>query len=66
MFSKVKSTKKRTPCSQAFDPNTQKLELLQCEIRQMQERIAELIAERDEARRAARTPEPDRDSGTAA
>jgi serine O-acetyltransferase len=57
-----------TPCSQTFDPNTQKLELLQCEIRQMQERIAELISERDEARRAARPSpsEADRDSGTAA
>ncbi|WAC24583.1 serine O-acetyltransferase EpsC [Blastomonas sp. SL216] len=57
-----------TPCSQTFDPNTQKLELLQCEIRQMQERIAQLIDERDEARRAARPAavEPDRDSGTAA
>ena len=57
-----------TPCSQTFDPSTQKLELLQCEIRQMQERITQLIDERDEARGAARsTPtEPDRDSGTAA
>ena len=55
-----------TPCSQTFDPNTQKLELLQCEIRQMQERIAQLIDERDEPRRAARPAEPDRDSGTAA
>ena len=55
-----------TPCSQTSDPNRQKLELLQCEIRQMQERIAQLIDERDEARRAARPAEPDRDSGTAA
>ncbi|WP_373488958.1 serine O-acetyltransferase EpsC [Blastomonas sp.] len=49
-----------TPCSQTFDPSTQKLELLQCEIRQMQERINQLIDERDAARK------PDRDSGTAA
>ncbi|WP_017671323.1 serine O-acetyltransferase EpsC [Blastomonas sp. AAP53] len=57
-----------TPCSQTFDPSTQKLELLQCEIRQMQERITQLIDERDEARQAARTAPsaPDRDSGTAA
>lgn len=57
-----------TPCSQTFDPSTQKLELLQCEIRQMQERITQLIDERDEARGAARSTatEPDRDSGTAA
>lgn len=43
-----------TPCSQTFDPSTQKLELLQCEIRQMQERIGQLIDERDEARAAGR------------
>lgn len=57
-----------TPCSQTFDPSTQKLELLQCEIRQMQERITQLIDERDEARNAARMApgEPDRDAGTAA
>ncbi len=58
-----------TPCSQTFDPSTQKLELLQCEIRQMQERIGQLIDERDEARKSSRGSDmsgPDRDSGTAA
>jgi serine O-acetyltransferase len=36
-----------TPCSEMFDPATQKLELLQCELEQMRKRIAELMAERD-------------------
>ncbi|MFN3474602.1 MAG: serine O-acetyltransferase EpsC [Blastomonas sp.] len=58
-----------TPCSQTFDPSTQKLELLQCEILQMQERIRQLIDERDEARNGTRGGDakaPDRDTGTAA
>lgn len=36
-----------TPCSERFDPATQKLELLQCEMQVMQKRLAELLAERD-------------------
>ena len=36
-----------TPCSEMFDPQTQKLELLQCEVEQIRKRLAELIAERD-------------------
>lgn len=36
-----------TPCSEIFDPSTQKLELLQCELEQLRKRVAELIAERD-------------------
>jgi len=39
-----------TPCSEAFDPATQKLELLQCEIEQLRKRLAELVEERDLAR----------------
>ena len=39
-----------TPCSEAFDPATQKLEILQCEIEQLRKRLAELIEERDLAR----------------
>lgn len=35
-----------TPCSELYDPATQKLELLQCEVEQMRGRIAELLAER--------------------
>ncbi|WP_336965021.1 serine O-acetyltransferase EpsC [Sphingobium aquiterrae] len=35
-----------TPCSDSFDPATQKLELLQCEMERLQKQIAELLAER--------------------
>ncbi len=36
-----------TPCSEKYDSSTQKMEVLQCEIEQMQKRIAQLISERD-------------------
>jgi serine O-acetyltransferase len=36
-----------TPCTEQFDPATQKLELLQCEVEQLRRRLAELIEERD-------------------
>jgi serine O-acetyltransferase len=36
-----------TPCSEIFDPATQKLEILQCEIEQLRKRLASLIEERD-------------------
>ncbi|MGQ0590746.1 MAG: serine O-acetyltransferase EpsC [Sphingosinicella sp.] len=39
-----------TVCSEAFDPATQKLEILQCEIEQLRKRLAELIEERELAR----------------
>jgi serine O-acetyltransferase len=35
-------------CAETFDPATQKLELLQCEVEQLRARIAELVEERDE------------------
>lgn len=35
-----------TPCTERFDPATQKLEILQCEIETLQKRLAELLAER--------------------
>jgi len=35
-----------TPCSDCFDPEKQKLETLQCEVEQLQKRIAALMAER--------------------
>jgi serine O-acetyltransferase len=38
-----------TPCSEVFDP-AQKLEVLQCEVEQLRNRVAELIAERDQGR----------------
>ena len=36
-----------TPCSDKFDPSTQRLELLQCELDMMQKRLAQLFEERD-------------------
>lgn len=42
-----------TPCSDRFDPATQKLELLQCEMQVLQKRLAELLEERDAAKAAA-------------
>jgi serine O-acetyltransferase len=38
-----------TPCSDKFDPATQKLELLQCEMDVMQKRLSQLLEERDAA-----------------
>jgi serine O-acetyltransferase len=38
-----------TPCSERFDPSTQKLEILQCEIETLQKRVAMLLEERDAA-----------------
>ena len=38
-----------TPCSEALDPATQKLEILQCEVEQLRKRIAELVEERNGA-----------------
>jgi serine O-acetyltransferase len=44
-----------TPCSEAFDPATQKLELLQCEVEQLRARLAELVEEREQTKgRASR------------
>ncbi len=37
-----------TPCSEKFDPASQTLEILQCEIETLQKRIAILMSERDE------------------
>ena len=36
-----------TPCSEMYDPSTQKLELLKCEVEQLRKRLAELTDERD-------------------
>ena len=36
-----------TPCSEAYDPATQRLEILQCEVENLRKRLAELAAERD-------------------
>ena len=45
-----------TPCSQLFDPATQKLEILQCELEQLRKRIAELVEEREQAKEEAPKP----------
>lgn len=36
-----------TPCAERFDPATQTLEILQCEIETLQARVAQLVAQRD-------------------
>lgn len=41
-----------TPCSEIFDPTVQKLEMLQCELAQLQKRIAAYADERDKAAQA--------------
>ena len=38
-----------TPCTERFDPATQKLEILQCELETMHKKIAMLLEERDAA-----------------
>jgi len=39
-----------TPCSERFDPATQQLELLRCEVEQLRGRLAEMIERRDAGR----------------
>lgn len=36
-----------TPCSETYDPATQKLEILQCEVEMLSKRLAELVKELD-------------------
>ena len=43
-----------TPCSEMFDPQTQKVELLRCELETMRKRLDALIAEQDSHREDAR------------
>lgn len=50
-----------TPCSEMFDPATQKLELLQCQLSNLQAQMAALVAERD----AAPTPAEGADAAKA-
>lgn len=50
-----------TPCSERFDPATQKLEILRCEVETLQHRLAQLLEERDAAaakRSAGRKSKP--------
>src|SRR4051812_39186029 len=39
-----------TPCSEQFDPQTQKLELMRCEIETLRKRLDELLAEQGDLR----------------
>jgi serine O-acetyltransferase len=39
-----------TPCSQMFDPSTQKLEIMRCELETLRKRLDSMIAERDAAK----------------
>lgn len=43
-----------TPCSEVFDPQTQKFELLKCEVEQLRRRLEELSRERDGERQRDR------------
>lgn len=52
-----------TPCSETFDPATQKLEMLQCEIENLRKRLAELIEEK--VQREAPAPAPVKERGRA-
>jgi serine O-acetyltransferase len=36
-----------TPCREMFDPATQSLEIMQCEIETLRKKVAELMAARD-------------------
>ena len=42
-----------TPCREMFDPATQTLEIMQCEIESLRKKIAELMMERDSAKDTA-------------
>lgn len=40
-----------TPCSEKFDPATQKLEIMRCELEAMQKRLDDLLAEKPKGKR---------------
>ncbi len=39
-----------TPCSELYDPQTQKVELMRCELERLRARLDALLAERNEAK----------------
>jgi serine O-acetyltransferase len=43
-----------TPCSERFDPATQQLEILKCELEQLQKRVAELTAAQSSSNKSNR------------
>lgn len=42
-----------TPCSERFDPATQQLEILKCEVETLRARLSAYVAEREEGRKTA-------------
>jgi len=51
-----------TPCCDQFDPASQRLEIMRCEIERLSSRIEDLIRERDDARGKLTRAAPDRES----
>jgi len=49
-----------TPCSERFDPQTQQLELLKCEVERLSARLTALIEEREAAKPAPKSRERSR------
>src|SRR5205085_12400428 len=54
-----------TPCSELYDPATQKLELLNCEVEQLRLRLTALLEERSVAAAAQDIPEQQEERGRA-
>lgn len=50
-----------TPCSERFDPQTQQLELLKCEVETLRARLAELIEARDQPKSRSKVAAKERD-----
>jgi len=50
-----------TPCSERFDPQTQQLELLKCEVETLRARLAELIEVRDQPKSRGKIAAKERD-----
>lgn len=42
-----------TPCSERFDPATQQLEILKCEVEMLREKLAAYVTEREQGRKSA-------------
>lgn len=55
-----------TPCSETYDPATQKLEILQCEVEQLRKRLAELAVERAGGKNGGEAGSPDGSSDDSA
>lgn len=51
-----------TPCTEQLDPETQKLEILQCELEQLRKRVADLVAEQGSKESSTADEDGQRDS----